>query len=122
MPPLKLTSATSSPNSLLATARNSSSLRTKPDSSARDSVSRSDDSFKSAEYLATTIEIAAGRLGLRASGRVLKFAGFQKLYGMDEEDDATESRIPALKPEQPLKLAGVALCVLPGVRPCIAQF
>ena len=59
----------------------------------------------SAEYLATTIEIAAGRLGLRASGRVLKFAGFQKLYGMDEEDDATESRIPALTPEQPLTLA-----------------
>src|SRR5678815_1273562 len=42
----------------------------------------------SGEYLATTIDVESGRLGLRASGRVLKFAGFQKLYGMDEEDDA----------------------------------
>src|SRR6185503_11323209 len=36
---------------------------------------------QSAEYLATSIEIESGRLGLRATGRVLKFAGFQKLYG-----------------------------------------
>ena len=48
----------------------------------------------SAEYLATTIDVEAGRLGLRASGRVLKFPGFQKLYGVDEEDDAEESRLP----------------------------
>jgi len=50
----------------------------------------------SALYLATTIEVLAGRLGLKATGRVLKFAGFQKLYGMDEEDDAEESRLPEL--------------------------
>ena len=69
----------------------------------------------SAEYLATTIEIAAGRLGLRASGRVLKFAGFQKLYGMDEEDDATESRIPELRPEQSLVLASTPVGVAKDV-------
>jgi DNA topoisomerase-1 len=49
-----------------------------------------------AEYLATTVDIEAGRLGLRANGRVLKFPGFQKLYGIDEEDDSTESRLPEL--------------------------
>jgi DNA topoisomerase-1 len=48
----------------------------------------------SAEYLATTIDVEAGRLGLRASGRVLKFPGFQKLYGIDEEDESDESRLP----------------------------
>src|SRR5262249_7373784 len=49
-----------------------------------------------AQYDATTVEIEAGRLGLRATGRVLKFARFPKLYGFDEEDDASESRLPAL--------------------------
>jgi len=58
----------------------------------------------SAEYLATTVEIEAGRLGLRATGRILKFAGFQKLYGLDEEDDAGESRLPEVA-------VGVALTV-----------
>jgi DNA topoisomerase I len=59
----------------------------------------------SAEYLATTIEIEAGRLGLKATGRVLKFAGFQKLYGLDEEDDASESRLPELAEGAPLTIA-----------------
>jgi DNA topoisomerase-1 len=59
----------------------------------------------SAEYLATTVEVGAGRLGLRASGRVLKFAGFQKLYGLDEEDDASESRLPELSEGTALKVA-----------------
>ena len=48
----------------------------------------------SAEYLQTTLEVESGRLGLRASGRVLKFAGFQKLYGVDEEDDGADSQLP----------------------------
>ncbi len=63
----------------------------------------------SAEYLATTIDVAAGRLGLRASGRVLKFAGFQKLYGVDEEDDAEESRLPDLTQNRALHVAGEPL-------------
>jgi len=63
----------------------------------------------SAEYLATTVEVEAGRLGLRASGRVLKFAGFQKLYGIDEEDDAPESRLPELTAGTPLAVSSVPL-------------
>ena len=63
----------------------------------------------SAEYLATSVEIEAGRYGLRASGRVLKFAGFQKLYGLDEEDDENESRLPALDEGQALVVASEAL-------------
>ena len=59
----------------------------------------------SAEYLATTVEVEAGRLGLRASGRVLRFAGFQKLYGVDEEDEAGESRLPELSAGTPLTVA-----------------
>ena len=59
-----------------------------------------------AQYDATTIDVTAGRLGLRATGRVLKFAGFQKLYGFDEEDDASESRLPALASGDALKVAG----------------
>jgi len=58
----------------------------------------------SAEYLATTAEIVSGRLGLRATGRVLKFAGFQKLYGRDEEDEENGSSLPELT-------AGLALTV-----------
>ena len=50
----------------------------------------------SAEYLATTAEIVSGRLGLRATGRVLRFAGFQKLYGLDEEDEENGSSLPEL--------------------------
>jgi len=59
-----------------------------------------------AQYDATTVDVSAGRLGLRATGRVLKFAGFQKLYGFDEEDDASESRLPALNRGESLKVAG----------------
>jgi DNA topoisomerase-1 len=63
----------------------------------------------SAEYLASTVEVAAGRLTLKANGRVLKFAGFQKLYGVDEDDDAAESRLPQLREGEPLKLASEPL-------------
>jgi DNA topoisomerase I len=63
----------------------------------------------SAEYLATTIDVEAGRLGLRASGRVLKFPGFQKLYGIDEEDDAEESRLPELAEGAALHVASEPL-------------
>ena len=60
----------------------------------------------SAEYLQTTLEVESGRLGLRASGRVLKFAGFQKLYGIDEEDEGAESQLPEVA-------AGTALALAP---------
>ncbi len=59
----------------------------------------------SAEYLATTVEIEAGRLGLKSTGRILKFAGFQKLYGMDEEDEERDGRLPELSTGEALRLA-----------------
>jgi DNA topoisomerase-1 len=59
----------------------------------------------SAEYLATTIDVESGRLGLRASGRILKFPGFQRLYGLDEEDEAGESRLPEVAGGDPLTVA-----------------
>ena len=72
----------------------------------------------SAEYLATSIEIESGRLGLKASGRILKFAGFQKLYGLDEEDDEKDSRLPALSAGEALKVARQPLGEEPeAVRP-----
>ncbi len=50
-----------------------------------------------AEYDATTVDIEAERLGLRATGRVLKFPGWLKVYGRDEEDESgDEARLPAL--------------------------
>jgi len=58
-----------------------------------------------AEYLATTAEIESGRLGLRATGRVLKFAGFQKLYGLAEDDEENGSSLPALEAGLPLTVA-----------------
>ncbi|HVP15669.1 MAG TPA: type I DNA topoisomerase [Terriglobales bacterium] len=63
----------------------------------------------SAEYLATTAEIESGRLGLRASGRVLKFAGFQKLYGLDEDETENGSSLPELAPGMALVVAGEAV-------------
>jgi DNA topoisomerase I len=72
----------------------------------------------SAEYLATTVEVESGRLGLKATGRVLKFAGFQKLYGMDEEDDDRESRLPELSAGLPLVVAKTPLAeATEAVRP-----
>jgi DNA topoisomerase I len=59
----------------------------------------------SAIYDATTVSVEAGRLGLRASGRVLRFAGFQKLYGIDEEDESEEGRLPDLASNTPLAVA-----------------
>ena len=50
-----------------------------------------------AEYDMTTVDIEAGRLGLRASGSVLRFPGWLKVYGRDEGDDeAEEGRLPEL--------------------------
>jgi len=63
----------------------------------------------SAEYLATSVEIESGRLGLRSSGRVLKFAGFQKLYGHDEDDESDESRLPEMAVGAELSVAREAL-------------
>ena len=62
-----------------------------------------------AEYDATTVDIEAGRLGLRASGSVLRFPGWLKVYGRDEEDEAEEGRLPDLKSGTSLRVAGEPL-------------
>ena len=67
----------------------------------------------SAEYMQTTLDVESGRLGLRASGRVLKFPGFQKLYGIDEEDEGADSQLPEAT-------EGTALTVAPA-RPPAAE-
>jgi DNA topoisomerase-1 len=71
-----------------------------------------------AEYLQTTIDVESGRLGLRASGRVLRFPGFQKLYGVDDEDEAGESRLPEVATGTALAVAREPLAEVPEtVRP-----
>ena len=50
-----------------------------------------------AEFDQTTVDIEAGRLGLRASGSVLRFPGWLKVYGRDEDDEAEEGRLPELQ-------------------------
>jgi len=62
-----------------------------------------------AEYDATTVDIEAGRLGLRASGSVLRFPGWLKVYGRDEEDEAEEGRLPALESGTGLRVAAEPL-------------
>ena len=49
-----------------------------------------------AVYNRTTVDIHAGEYGLRATGSVLKFAGFTALYteGKDEENAEAEARLP----------------------------
>jgi DNA topoisomerase-1 len=63
----------------------------------------------SAIYDATTVTVEAGRLGLRATGRVLRFAGFQKLYGIDEEDESGEGRLPELQANTPVAISAEPL-------------
>jgi DNA topoisomerase-1 len=77
---------------------------------------------REAEFLATTVEVEAGRLGLKATGNVLTFPGYLKLYGAEEDEGEGESRLPALRQGQSLKIgvpalpaAGVA--PVPAVRP-----
>jgi DNA topoisomerase-1 len=57
----------------------------------------------------TTIEIEAGRVGLRASGQVMKFAGFLEVYAETVEDaatseDDTTGSLPDIKEGEPLTL------------------
>ncbi|HTR97903.1 MAG TPA: type I DNA topoisomerase [Candidatus Acidoferrales bacterium] len=57
-----------------------------------------------AEYEQTTVEIEAGRLGLRASGSVLRFPGWLKVYGRDDDDEDEGGRLPALTPGEALTI------------------
>jgi DNA topoisomerase-1 len=62
-----------------------------------------------AEFDQTAVDIEAGRLGLRASGSVLRFPGWLKVYGRDEDDEAEEGRLPELQQGWPLTVASEAL-------------
>ncbi|MCE9626979.1 MAG: type I DNA topoisomerase, partial [Candidatus Eisenbacteria bacterium] len=62
-----------------------------------------------AEFDQTAVDIEAGRLGLRASGSVLRFPGWLKVYGRDEDDEAEEGRLPELQQGWALQVASEAL-------------
>ncbi len=62
-----------------------------------------------AEFDQTAVDIEAGRLGLRASGSVLRFPGWLKVYGRDEDDEAEEGGLPDLKQGWALTVASEAL-------------
>ncbi|MGH7726745.1 MAG: type I DNA topoisomerase, partial [Candidatus Eiseniibacteriota bacterium] len=55
-----------------------------------------------ARYKATSVDIGVGRLGLKATGSVLVFAGHLKAYGESEEERS--SRLPQLEVGQKLRL------------------
>ncbi|MBI4459240.1 MAG: topoisomerase DNA-binding C4 zinc finger domain-containing protein, partial [Acidobacteria bacterium] len=64
-------------------------------------------------YDRTTIEITAGEFGLRATGSVLKFDGFLKVYeeARDQREDADEEfgrRLPVVQPGEVLRLLKTA--------------
>ncbi len=61
-----------------------------------------------AEFDQTAVDIEAGRLGLRASGSVLRFPGWLKVYGRDEDDEAEEGRLPELQQGWALQVASEA--------------
>jgi len=58
----------------------------------------------------TTIDITAGRVGLRASGQVMRFPGFLDVYAETQEDVAAEDEaggsLPDVKPGENLRLVG----------------
>ncbi|GBG56312.1 DNA topoisomerase 1 [Sporomusaceae bacterium FL31] len=62
-----------------------------------------------AVYDTRTVEINAGRYGLRATGSQLKFAGFMAVYieGKDEEENDKDVSLPDLKVGQVLKLVKI---------------
>lgn len=62
--------------------------------------------MESAVFDQTTVDIAANdnKATFRATGSVVKFDGFLKLYqeGRDDEEDENEARLPELKKDEPL--------------------
>ena len=62
----------------------------------------------------TTVDIAAGEFGLRASGSIIKFQGFLSVYEeakdedksdeIEADDENADRRLPALEKDQPLDL------------------
>ncbi|MEO1331465.1 MAG: type I DNA topoisomerase, partial [Pseudomonadota bacterium] len=74
--------------------------------------------MESARLERTTVEIRSPdeKVGLRATGQVVKFDGFLKLYqesrdekaAQDRDDDEDDGRLPALAARDPLKKGGIA--------------
>ena len=62
--------------------------------------------MESAELERTTVDILAEvdgrRFELRATGQVVRFDGFLVLYGIDDDDDAQEGKLPAMAVGEPL--------------------
>ena len=59
---------------------------------------------------ATTVDILAGaRYQFRATGQVVRFPGFMKVYieGLDQESDEPEGLLPKLAEQEPLTLDGL---------------
>jgi DNA topoisomerase-1 len=58
----------------------------------------------------TTIDVAAGRVALRASGQVMRFPGFLEVYAETQEDAASEDEsggsLPEVKQGESLRLLG----------------
>ena len=56
--------------------------------------------MESAELERTTVDIAASvegrRLDMRATGQVVRFDGFLTLYGVDDDDEDQEGKLPAM--------------------------
>lgn len=54
-----------------------------------------------------TVDAAAGDHTLRATGSQIKFAGFLKIYGDDEDDKEQENKIPTVETGEALDLAEI---------------
>jgi len=68
--------------------------------------------MKPAVYDQTTVDIAAGRLGLRATGQVMKFAGYTQVYTESAEEtgaseESEDRTLPALSEGEVVRLSEV---------------
>ncbi len=65
--------------------------------------------MEAARFERTTVEIAGGEAGLRATGQVLKFDGFLKVYeeGRDDAEDEEEGLLPEIVAGEPAKQVAV---------------
>ncbi len=77
----------------------------------------------SARLERTTVEIAGGAVGLRATGQVVKFDGFLKVYeeGRDDEGDEDSARLPEIRQGEPARLPPFAGSTLEGDRGKLAE-
>ncbi len=59
---------------------------------------------------ARVVEIDAGRVGLRATGRVMRFAGYLAIYAEAQDDvspdDESTGSLPDIQPDETLRLLG----------------